>query len=218
MNSAKYSQHSVPKIVNKHGGLSVPCWLLLSSLYFPLKKRALCFCEFSSYKRTLCACTAPAAAIRNTSNSEELVLRRILHLRVYPMFSVSDQLGRQWQRTEVEVWCIARYAETNMALYLILATERVPRPWGIIRKAAVWKYVWRGRGKEQSESSQRWDSLGEADISSSVPRSCCEHVDLLGSCKENTNCYLWTTTPGGWWPTWFWFACRVGYLAAIPLD
>lgn len=33
-----------------------------------------------------------------------------------------------------------------MALYLILDTEEIPRAWEVIRKAAVWKCVWRGKG------------------------------------------------------------------------
>lgn len=40
-----------------------------------------------------------------------------------------------------------------MVLYLVLATEEVLRPWGIIRKAAIWKCVWRGKGTEQLEST-----------------------------------------------------------------
>lgn len=80
-------------------------------------------------------------------------------------FSISDQLERQWQHKEVEVWCITHYAETNMALYLILATEEVLRPWGIIRKAAVWKCIWRGKGNEQLESTRCWFAIGKAETS-----------------------------------------------------
>jgi len=53
-----------------------------------------------------------------------------------------------------------------MALYLILGTEEVQRPWGIIRKAAVWKYVWRGKENEQLESTRCRYSIGKAEISS----------------------------------------------------
>lgn len=148
--------------------------------------------EFSSNKRMLCVCTAPMAAIRNAHNNEELMLRGILFLLtqkyVYPNFSISDQLERQWEHIEVEVWCISHYAEPNMALYLILATEEIPRAWEVIRKAAVWKCVWRGKGDAQLESTQCWYSVGKAKISSRVSRSHCKHVDLIGLCKENTDC------------------------------
>lgn len=114
----------------------------------------------------LCVCTAPVAAIRNAHNNEELMLRGILYLLtqryVYPNFSVSEQLERQWERIEVEVWCITHYAEPNMALYLILATEEIRRAWEVIRKAAVWKCVWRGKGDAQLESTQCWYSIGRS--------------------------------------------------------
>lgn len=142
--------------------------LYLVDFFFPVciflwRKGHCASVTFSPYKRQLCVCTAPVAVTHNTNNYEGSVLRRSLHFLTH-FFSISDQLERLWQHVE-EIWCITHYAETNVALYLVLATEEDPRPWGIIRKAAIWKCVWRGKGIEQLESTQCWCSIGKAEIS-----------------------------------------------------
>lgn len=100
---------------------------------------------FSPHKRQLCVCPAPVAAIHNTACAEKEP--SFAHTEMcFHFFSISDQLQRCWQHVEEEVWCITHYAETNMALYLVLSTEQVPRPWGDYQKSSNMETCMDGKG------------------------------------------------------------------------
>lgn len=122
--------------------------LYLVDFFFPVciflwRKGHCASVTFCCYKRQLCVCRAPVAVTHNTNNYEGSVLRRSLHFLTH-FFSISDQLERLWQHVE-EIWCITHYAETNVALYLVLARGR-PEAMGDYQKSSNMEMCMEGKG------------------------------------------------------------------------